>query len=141
MLICPPRWFSDRTRRTALTLLEVTIATALLGLLMTASVQVLRAVQTQQRAADRRTAALQTVQAIAEQVSNFSWEKVATEQLEKLQLPEAIVQYLPAAKLATTMNEEHEPVAAKRVSFALSWRGPKGQPAGPIRLTIWVYKD
>jgi hypothetical protein len=131
----------NRVPKRALIMLEIAIAVGLLGMLMTASVQVLRAMQTQQRAADRRAAALQMVQAIAEQISNLSWEDVTSERLKQIELPQPIAEYLPEAKLDARLAEETEPVSAKRVTFKLTWRAPKGQPAAPIRLTIWVFED
>jgi type II secretory pathway pseudopilin PulG len=141
MAICFPSNCGGCTRRRAFTVLEIAIAAGLLGLLMTASVQVLRAMQTQQRAADRRASALHTVQALAEQISSFSWKDVTSERLRQLELPPPITEYLPEAQMTASLMEESEPVPAKRVTVELTWRGPKGQPAAPLRMTIWVFAN
>jgi type II secretory pathway pseudopilin PulG len=141
MASCGEEYLSGQSVRRGLTLLEITIAAVLLGLVMTTSVQVLRALQTQQRAADRRAAALQAVQSLAEQVSNLTSEDITTERLKQLEITGQMATYLPEAKLVTSLAEERDPIPAKRVAFELTWRGPNGQHTAPVRLTVWVYSD
>jgi hypothetical protein len=40
-----------------------------------------------------------------------------------------------------TIEDENEPVAAKRVLVELGWTGPSGQPTEPVRLTSWVFRQ
>jgi hypothetical protein len=124
-----------------MSMLEITLAAGLLGVLMTVSVQMLRVMGDRQRESERRTAALQTVQAIAEQLQNMPWDELTPSAGDTIKIPKAIARHLPGAKLGVTVSEESEPVAARRVTVELQWNGPRGQPARPIRLTAWAFPD
>jgi hypothetical protein len=124
-----------------MSLLEITIAAALLAALMTVSVQMIRALGGQQRSVERRALAIRTVQALVEQISNTPWEELSNESVEQLEIPSMVTGHLPNATLTIALDEEREPVAAKRVTVELQWNGPGGQPAGPARLTTWVFPD
>jgi type II secretory pathway pseudopilin PulG len=127
--------------RRAMSLLELTVAAALLAALMTVSVQMIRALGSQQRSVERRALAIRTVQALVEQISNTPWEELTTESVERIEIPSMVTGHLPNPKLTIAVDDEQDPVAAKRVTVELQWSGPSGQPAGPARLTTWVFPD
>jgi hypothetical protein len=127
--------------RTAISLLEVTASVAMLAVLMTISVQMLVAVNSQQRATERRALALAAVQAVAEQVGNTRWDELTVEAAGKVEIPEAARRQLPGVKLDVTVQDELQPVAAKRVTITLVWNGPHGQATAPLRLTTWVFPE
>jgi hypothetical protein len=124
-----------------MTLLEVTVAAALLAALMTTSVQLLRALKGQQRAAERRAVALQTVQTLSEGINNMLWDEITPEAVKRVGIPSEIAPYLPGAELVIAVVDEQEPIAAKRISMELKWNGPGGQPARPAQLTTWVFPE
>ena len=128
-------------RRRAMSLLEITLAAGLLGVLMSVSVQMLRVMGDRQRAADRRAAALQTVQALAEQLENMPWDQLTASAADEIASPDAISRYLPGAKLSIKIDEESEPVVAKRLKLELQWNGPTGQAVAPVQLTVWSFPD
>jgi hypothetical protein len=124
-----------------MSLLEITLAAGLLGVLMTVSVQMLRVMGDRQRAAERRATALQAAQALAEQLENRPWDQLTANAADEISIPEVVARHLPGAKLSVTVTEESEPVVAKRVQLELQWNGPRGQPVAPIRLTTWSFPD
>lgn len=124
-----------------LTIIEVTAAAAMLAVLLACSVQVMRALANQQRAAARRVMALQTVQAITEELANTPWDQLTPEAAGKLTIPEAAKLHLPGAALSATVAADDEPIESKRLSVELRWQTPNGQPSAPLRLTTWVYPD
>ena len=124
-----------------ITLLEMTVAAGILAVLISTSVQMIRVVSAQQRAAERRAVAMQTVQALAEQLGNLPWDELTPQSTEQITIPAVLAAYLPGAKLAVTLNGETEDIAAKRVAIELTWKAPNGQPAGPVRLTTWSFPD
>ncbi len=124
-----------------MTIVEIVVAAGMLAVLLASSVHVLRGLTTEQRAAERRTLALQTVQNLAEQVGNTPWEQLTPEAASQLAVPVPVKAFLPGAKLAVTVVDEREPIVTKRVSIALVWNAPNGQPVSPIRLTSWVFDD
>jgi hypothetical protein len=122
-----------------MSLLEITLAAGLLGVLMTVSVQMLRVMGDRQRAAERRAAALQTVQALAETLGNVPWDELSASAVDQITIPEVTRRHLPGAKLSVTVNDESEPVVAKLVMLELRWNNPRGQTSAPVRLTTWVF--
>lgn len=124
-----------------MSLLEITIAVAILTALMTVSVQMIRALGGQQRSVERRALAIRTVQALVEQIGNTPWEELTTESIERVEIPAIVASHLPNPKLTIELDEEQEPIAAKRVKVELQWNGPSGQPVGPAQLTTWVFPD
>jgi hypothetical protein len=100
----------------------------------------MRVITTQHVAADRRTLALETVQNVAEQVGNIPWAELTPETAGRLTVPEAVKAYLPEAKLAATVTDLQEPVAAKRVTIQLTWNAPNGLTARPVKLTVWSFQ-
>lgn len=133
--------FGPWSMRPGYAMLEVAAAAAMLGALLFTAVQVFRVVAVQQRSAAREVVALQIVQALAEQVGNMSWEELTPEAMAKLALPGIATQNLPDAKLAVEVADETEPVAAKRITIALTWNTAPGRTARPLRLTSWVFRD
>jgi hypothetical protein len=124
-----------------MTLLEITLAAGLLGVLMTVSVQMLRMMGDRQRAGERRAAALQTVDALAEQLGNMTWDELTPAAGDELTIPETMKRHLPGAVLHATVVEESEPISAKRLTIELKLDGPRGQAAAPVRLTTWAFPD
>jgi prepilin-type N-terminal cleavage/methylation domain-containing protein len=128
-------------RRRGLTLLEVSMAAAMLCVLMLIAVQMFWAVTTKQPAAERHALALEAVQALAEQIGNMRWNELTTPSVGQIQMPASASAHLPGAKLAVDLTEEVEPIAAKRVTVELTWNNPPGRPARPVRLTCWAFVD
>ena len=128
-------------QRVGMSVLEIMLAAGLLGILMTVSVQMLRVMGDRQRAAERRATALQTVQALAETLGNMPWDELSADAAARIAIPEATRRLLPGAKLSVSVNDESEPVVAKRVMLELGWNNPRGPNSAPVRLTTWVFPD
>jgi prepilin-type N-terminal cleavage/methylation domain-containing protein len=128
-------------RRRAMTLIEVIAAVSMLAVLLGSSVQMMRALGMQQRAAARRAMALQTVQAVTEELTNLPWNALTPAVAENLSVPEVAQFYLPGAVITATVEDVSQPVESKRLSVEMRWNAPSGKPAAPLRLTTWVYPD
>ena len=124
-----------------MTLVEISAAVAILAVLLGSTVQVMRVLGLQQRAAVRHTVALETAQALVEELANTPWDELTPAAAERLVVPNVVQDYLPGAKLVARITEEATPVAAKRLTVELTWTAPNGQPAAPVRLTAWSYRD
>lgn len=129
------------TTREGITLIEIVAAVSILAVLLASSVQVTSALSQHQRAAERRALAMETAQALVEQLSNMRWNDLVPQAAERLAVPREVRPFLPGAKLEAAVVEERQPVAAKRVSIKLTWTAPGGGPAGPVRLTAWAFPD
>jgi hypothetical protein len=127
-------------RRSAFTLLELIIAAAMLTMLLTTSVQMLRTLSIHQRASDRRMVALEAVQAVADQATNIPWDQLTADSAKKVPIPKSFDGYLPGAKLSVSLDEATPP-ASKRIHVELTWNGPDGQAVAPVRVTSWAFPE
>jgi prepilin-type N-terminal cleavage/methylation domain-containing protein len=126
--------------RRGFTLLELTVASALMAVLLAASLQMLRALSDHQRAAERRAIAMQAVQAVAERIANLPWDQLTTEAAQQTKIPPSLASRLPGAKLTAAVAEEPTPLS-KRIEVQVGWTDTKGQGGAPIRLTSWAFPD
>ena len=126
--------------RPGLTLVELTIAVAVFSVLLATSMKMIFAASNQMRANERRNVALQTVQAVSEQIENMPWNSLTTEAASQIPIPELAGPYLPGAKLTVAVNDETDP-PAKRVLVEITWNGRGGQRSEPVRLTSWVFPE
>ena len=127
------------SRRRGMTVIEIGVAAVMLATILASTVQVLRVLETRQRAADRRALALQAVQNLTEQIGNQPWEKLTPEAVRQFAVPKSVAARLPGANVVVEVVDEAEPVEAKRVSVELIWLAADKQYAKSIRLTSWVF--
>jgi type II secretory pathway pseudopilin PulG len=127
--------------RGAFTLLEISVAAAMLAVLLGTSVRVFSAMSAQQTATARQALATQTVQNALEHAETLPWDDVTAENVESIVIPASIHSTLPGATANAKIVSEEQPVRAKRVTVELSWQGPKGRTSAPSRLTTWIYPD
>ena len=127
--------------RRAFTLLEVIIAATMLVVLLTTSVQMLRALSNHERASERRIVAFEAAQAVADQIANIPWSELTAESAKKVSIPKPLGGYMPGAKLSVSLEEEAAPATSKRLHIDLTWNGPDGQAVAPVRLTSWVFPE
>lgn len=127
------------TRR-GYTLIELTIASLLLGTAMGLIAPTLIWVTRERRASERRQEALQEVQNILERLTARPWAQVTPELAGETQLDEQVRNQLPDAKLVVEVSVDTDDAEAKRISVELKWKnGPEQTPA-PVRLTTWMYR-
>jgi type II secretory pathway pseudopilin PulG len=125
----------------AFTLLEVVIAAGMLAMLLTTSVQMLRALSVYQRGSERRAVALEAIQAVSDQVANIPWDQLSGESAKKVTIPKQLDSYLPGAKLSVSLEDEATPTSSRRIHVDLTWNGPDGQSTAPVHLTSWVFPE
>jgi Tfp pilus assembly protein PilV len=128
---------SHRPRR-AFTMVEVTLSVFLLVVAMTATVQVLGAVATQRRAAERRQWAIQEVANLMEHLTAEPWDRVTADSALGLSLSEEIRRKLPEPELTVDVAETDRELGEKRLAIRLRWRNRSGTWEAPVRLTAWI---
>jgi hypothetical protein len=128
-----------RLQRRALTVVEVSLAFALLAIVLATSVRMASVVADHSRAGERRDVALQAAQAVSEQVGNIPWDQLTLDAVNQVPIPAPLAERLPNAKLAIKLADETDPVA-KRVQVEISWNSPTGKSSS-VRLTSWVFRE
>jgi Tfp pilus assembly protein PilV len=130
---------TTRRRRGSL-LVEVTIGTVLLAIIMTVTVQVLGFAAHERGAAERRQRALLEAGNLMERITAYSFDEVTAERVRRITLSESARQALAGAELAIDVAAINHAAddAAKRISVRIRWHNRAGLWEGPVRLTSWI---
>jgi hypothetical protein len=128
-----------RLVRRALTIIEMSLAFALLAVVVVAAVRMQRVVGDHRRAAERRDIALQAAQAVSEQVGNVPWNQLSAASVDQITIPGPLAARLPGANLAIALNDEVNP-PAKRILVKISWNG-RGEKPTSVQLTSWAFPE
>jgi Tfp pilus assembly protein PilE len=121
-----------------LTTIEMVMATLVLGVAMTLTVQILGWVMRERRGADRRAIAVQEAANAMERLAAQPWDQLTPEAAQSEPLSPAALQALPGAELNVTVAAEADKPGLKRIGVQLRWRGRSSAYEAPVRLTSWV---
>ena len=124
-----------------MTVLEVTLALAVLSLAFVLLAQFLTAAAQQRRVSEHRRLAWQEAANALERVAALSWDEVTAEKLSGWKPSPAISTSLPNAEMKSIVAIEPGPPEAKRVRITVSWTNASGQPGEPIGLTTFLYRQ
>ena len=129
--------FSGRSQqRAGLFLAEAVAALTLMGVMLLFLVPLLTATRRAGRDVERRERALDLASNLIENISaHHREEKVTDEWLQQLQLPTAVEDELPGAKLQIEMQANG---ALPAVRVELTWENDQGTRPTPVELTVWL---
>jgi prepilin-type N-terminal cleavage/methylation domain-containing protein len=125
--------------RRAFTLLELSVAAALIAALLVTTVKMVHALEDFRKTVRRRVYAQQAVAAVSEQAGNFQWNELTTAKANEIAIPDGLRPYLSEGKLNVVVADEHAP-EAKRITAELTWDDHRGRASAPVRLVTWVYQ-
>jgi len=120
----------NRKARRAFTLIEMTVAATLLGVLLAALGQFLSRWEAARRAASERTFALRSLENVLEQTS------VGTAEPADLLAELHIESRLNAPQLELTRGAPDD-LGLVPITVSLSWQNAQGQWVSPVTLTTW----
>lgn len=127
-------------RRKAFTLLELTVASIMLGVLVAVSVQFITAAGRAQMAVRHRQAAICEAANVMERLALRPWDELVPEAMAQVKLSPESRQSLPGAELKIEVDELPQDPSARRIAVAIHWEeGPEG-PQRPVRLVAWRYR-
>jgi prepilin-type N-terminal cleavage/methylation domain-containing protein len=128
---------SQKSRR-GFTLLELIVALILLGTVSTIVIPALGWMGVENRLSLQRQEAVQGLGNLMDELTSRPYADLTTDAAEKLELPEALRNQLPGAKLKVEIAETEPGV--KRIRLELGWNQRSGRPIAPLRLTAWVHE-
>src|SRR5262245_59281057 len=102
---------NSKKQSRAFTLLELSVAAALIAALLVTTLQMLHALDDFRKTSRHRTYAQQAVAVVSEQVANLPWNSLTTETAKKIQIPDTLRPYLSDGKLAVDIAEETNPTS------------------------------
>jgi Tfp pilus assembly protein PilV len=130
---------TKRNRRGSL-LVEVSMATVVLMIIMTVAIKILGFAAHERGASDRRQRAVLEAANVMERITANSFDEVTSESVRRTALPKSVLEALPGSELAldvTTIDRAADRTA-KRITVRLRWRDRGGQWEAPVRLTSWI---
>jgi hypothetical protein len=121
-------------------MIELAVAGALVGTLMTVCLQLLAGTFAQRRAADQRQCALLELGNVMEQIAARPWAELTTVSLSKEKLYPSAAAQLPGAELKIEVFTSADQPGAKRITASLRWQDRSSRLVAPLTLTTWRYK-
>jgi hypothetical protein len=131
-----------RTRR-AFTVLEVSVSTVLLLVVMSLAAQTLGLVIGQRLETERRQWALQQAVNVMDRLTVLPWENLSTDQATEVASAtvSAAISELPNGSVNVQIDDQTDgPADCKRVVVEVGWRSRPGQVPAPVRLTCWRFR-
>ncbi len=124
-------------------LIEVTMATVILIVIMSVALKVLGVAAHERVAVERRQRAVLEVANVMERLAADPFDEVTPERAQRMTLSDAARHGLPGCELKVDLSPSETAAkggAAKRITVQLRWRDRSGEWAGPVRLTSWIYR-
>ena len=138
-MLTPSTSCSPATRR-GFTLMEVTVASAALGLLTVGIVQATVALDTARQATLRSDYASRELDNLLERFIHRPWDEISQSTADRLEPGPQLAQQLPNVSLEAVVAELSEPLDAKRVTMQLRWRShTRGHEHSSV-LTAWAFR-
>lgn len=123
-----------------MSLLEVTIAGVLLGVLLTVCLQLMGASAAGRRAVEARQTALVEASNVMERLSAQPWETLAAEKSPPVELSAWAKKSLPGGRLDVEVTPSGQTPEARRIAVAVQWQDAAGRLQRPVRLVAWRYR-
>lgn len=120
------------------TLIETTIALAILAAAFVLVAQVLATCARQRRASDQLLLAQLEAANAAERIAALPYDQVVPDKLSELTLSNDAQAALPDGKLTATIEQSTDPVAQKRILTQVAWSAGEDRPQS-FTLTTWRY--
>ena len=130
-----------KQRNNGVTLIEVTAAVFLAATTIAVGMQLLVVTVQQQRAAERRSWAIESATNLMERFTAQDYDKITPAAADQLKLSSEIAQVLTDPQLEIEVIEQQEPVAGKQIRLSLQWQTPHGQPSRKVKLSTWVFQN
>ena len=138
-----------KNSRNGLTLIEVAISVAVLGVVSTTVLQVIQWSAAQHRAAQRKRCALEAATTILDEFTLRDWSEITQQDGAKIRLPVETSQALGDAQLSLLVKEERvegdkesrdrKGLDGKFVSVEISWANRASPQKDRVQLATWVF--
>jgi len=128
-----------RSKRRAVTILEVMISAAMLSALLGVCWQLTAAVGAANRAAAERQTAICEAANLMETIATLPWDELTARRVGRLQLSEEAQLRLPGGELEIELTGPAGSPPAKRIVVSIRWQDRSDQLTRPVRLATWRY--
>jgi prepilin-type N-terminal cleavage/methylation domain-containing protein len=119
------------------TFAELTVALAILGMVIVVAAQLLAAAAVQRRGVERRSLALLEAANLMERIAAVPFDELDSTRVEQYALSARTQSCLPESQLSIHVQSKEEgEIRFKMVTVEIGWLS-SGQPARPVQLTAW----
>ena len=125
----------------AFTLIEISVALAIVAVALLAIAQLLTTALLQQRLIARRAAATQEASNVLDRIIARKWGALPVGEVDDVALSSGFLQTTPAARLTADVADVPGPPLAKRVQVSVGWTNPAGEPEMPVTLFAWKFSE
>lgn len=125
--------------RAGFTIVELTAALILLGVVFTVSVSMLVTVARQRRSVEQRQFALQLAANLMERTAARGWSDIQVGSQPLPDLPPGLSRALPGLEEQVEVTDEKQEHGAKQITVTVRWTNSAGQMVSPVQLKTWVY--
>jgi Tfp pilus assembly protein PilE len=122
-------------------LLELVVASVLLGVVMSAAIPALGWIARQRTVAQQRQAALLEVDNLMERLTALDWGDLTPQRAGEFKLSGPLQDQLFEPKLDVVVQVDSQDETAKEIRIELTWNMAAGRPAPPVRLSAWVFRQ
>lgn len=129
-----------RSPRRGSLILEVVMASVILGTLLVLSVNVLTWTLRERASGDRRAMALQEAANVLEETTNLDWAAITEERLAEFQLSPEFVTASPASRLRVSLRQPADDPTAKQITVVVESPTVDDAWEPLARLTAWSYR-
>jgi type II secretory pathway pseudopilin PulG len=123
-----------------MTLVELTVAAGILGMLLAVALQLLSATFAQRRAIDQRQLAIFEASNVLERLAARAWPDLTPQALAAEKPSAEVLKELPEAELNVEVTTPSAEPNAKRITVSLRWQDRNSRFLPPVKLTTWKYK-
>ncbi len=120
-------------------MLEIFVAAAVFGSVLTTFVPLLQSALRLQRTTELELLALREADNLLESLRQTPWQKLTDDELSKQSLSEIATERLPKAELKVTVVDAAEKPTSKQVTVAVTFFLRDGQPRRSIQLSSWFF--
>jgi prepilin-type N-terminal cleavage/methylation domain-containing protein len=126
--------------RRGMSLIELTVASAVVTAMLAIAVQMLVAVAAQRRASDQRQFATLELANVMERLAARPWAELTAEAAAGEQPSAAVRTLLTGVELKVDVSTPAAEPDAKRLSASLRWQDRSGGYLPPVTITTWKYR-
>jgi hypothetical protein len=118
-------------------MMEMIVACALLGVLLTISLQLLAGLAAQRRTADQRQLAAIEIGNVMDRVASRRWKELTQASVAHETIAESVRRQLPGVELKIDVSVLPKEPDVKRIVVSLRWRDRAGRPLPPLQVVTW----
>jgi prepilin-type N-terminal cleavage/methylation domain-containing protein len=127
-------------KRPAFTILELTVAMAVLAVIGVVAMKFSIAVGRRSADARQHQAAIVEAGNVMERLAVRPWEQLTPDALRDVSLSDEARQAVPGAVLKVEVQQQPQEPGAKRLAVEIRWPDDSGQPVLKARLVAWRYR-